>query len=77
MVFAGLSSLSTLAIIGLIVIIIWEGVWKLMAMWKAAKKHSVLWFVVLAIFNTVGILPILYIYVFSEMKSKPSKKKKK
>jgi hypothetical protein len=55
---------------------IWEGVWKLIAMWKAVKKDSVPWFIVLAIFNTVGILPILYIYVFSEMKTGKRKRKK-
>jgi hypothetical protein len=49
---------------------IWELVWKLLAMWKAAGRKSQIWFVALAVFNTLGILPILYIYVFSEMKKK-------
>jgi hypothetical protein len=35
-------------------------------MWKAAKNGSVAWFIALMIFNTVGILPILYLYVFSK-----------
>tara|TARA_Y100000310_G_scaffold238224_1_gene241571 strand:- start:284 stop:487 length:204 start_codon:yes stop_codon:yes gene_type:complete len=35
-------------------------------MWKAAKMNHKIWFVAIAIFNTVGILPILYIYVFSK-----------
>ena len=63
----------------LFVIIVWTVVWKLLALWKAARKGSVIWFIVLALFNTVGILPILYIYVFSEMKldKKPSKKTRK
>ena len=56
---------------------IWEAVWKLMAMWKAANKGSVAWFIALAIFNTVGILPILYIYFFSERKQKTSRKKRR
>lgn len=61
----------------LVVIVLWEAVWKLLALWKSARKGSVVWFIALAIFNTVGILPILYIFVFSKMgKKKPAKKKK-
>ncbi|MEK6757962.1 MAG: DUF5652 family protein [Nanoarchaeota archaeon] len=63
----------------LIVIIIWEVVWKLIAMWKAAKNNSSIWFVVLAVVNSVGILPILYIFLFSKVSKdihKSAKKKK-
>jgi len=59
----------------LIVILIWAYVWKLLALWKSARKGSAVWFVVLALINTVGILEILYIFVFSEMKFSDSKKK--
>jgi hypothetical protein len=61
----------------LILLIIWEAVWKLLALWKSARKGSVVWFIALAVFNTAGILPILYIFVFSEMGKKKSKKAKK
>lgn len=60
----------------LISFIIWEGVWKLIAMWKAAKNNSAIWFILLAIVNTVGILSILYIFGFSKC-CKPQKKSKK
>jgi len=57
--------------------LIWTAVWKLLAMWKAAQKKSPVWFILLAIINTVGILPILYIFIFSEMgKNKPQKAKR-
>ncbi len=59
----------------LTILFVWSFVWMLLALWKAAKKGSVAWFIILAIINTVGILPILYIFVFSKMKKKPSKKK--
>jgi sterol desaturase/sphingolipid hydroxylase (fatty acid hydroxylase superfamily) len=52
----------------LVLIIIWSAIWKLMAMWKSARKGSLAWFIVLGLVNTLGILEILYIYVFSEMK---------
>lgn len=55
----------------LVAIFIWSSVWKALALWKAGRKNSVPWFVVLFLVNTVGILEILYIYVFSEMKQKP------
>ena len=43
------------------VAIIWELVWKGFALWKAARNNHVSWFVCIVIFNTVGILPIIYI----------------
>lgn len=50
------------------VVMLWSSVWKLLALWKSARKGSVPWFIALAIFNTFGILSILYIFWFSEMK---------
>ena len=43
---------------------IWEAVWKGIALWKAAQNGEKTWFVFLFIFNTLGILPILYIKFF-------------
>ena len=71
-----------------VTMIVWSATWKLVALWKSARKGSVIWFVILAVLNTMGILPILYIFVFSKMKScelkikkstkkKSAKKKKK
>ena len=45
---------------------IWDGVWKLIAMWKSARHNQLAWFVCLAIFSTMGILPILYILCFQK-----------
>jgi len=54
-------------LIGLIVILaIWDCVWKLIALWKSARNDQLAWFVCLAIFNTAGILPILYITLFQK-----------
>ena len=44
----------------------WVLPWKAIALWKAAKNDSTPWFIVLLIFNTLGILEILYIFVFSK-----------
>ena len=53
-------------------LVIWELVWKGLALWKAARHNQSGWFVALLIINTVGILEILYLYVFSP-KSETSK----
>ncbi len=50
------------------ILIIWEMVWKGIALWRAGRNGHVTWFVCLFIFNTLGILPILYIFRFSKNK---------
>jgi len=45
----------------IIILIIWEGVWKLIALWKAARNNHLVWFICLVFINTIGILPIIYI----------------
>lgn len=59
--------------------IVWSIIWKGIALWKSARKKNLAWFVVLLIVNTLGILEILYIFVFSKMPedNKPVKKKKR
>lgn len=47
-------------------VMIWSLVWKGLALWKAARRGANVWFVVLLVLNTVGILEILYLYVFSK-----------
>jgi predicted permease len=53
-----------------VILVIWASVWKILALWKAARKKSLVWFIVLAVVNTLGILEILYIFIFSDMKHK-------
>ncbi len=45
--------------------ILWTLPWKGVALWKAARQNDQKWFIALLIINTLGILEILYIYVFS------------
>ena len=53
----------------LFVVVVWSIVWKGLALWKSARASSKVWFVVFLIVNTLGILEILYLYVFSKKKS--------
>ena len=50
----------------IVLLVIWDGVWKLIALWKSARQNQLAWFICLAIFNTAGILPILYILCFQK-----------
>lgn len=54
-------------------IALWSLAWKGWALWKAAKADSKIWFVVLLLVNTVGILDILYIFVISKAKGTSKK----
>ena len=56
------------AVLGFILLLIWSVIWKGAALWKAAKNGNLTWFIVMLVVNTVGILEILYIYVFSKKK---------
>ncbi len=47
-------------------LIIWSMIWKGISLWKAARVGSKHWFIALLVINTLGILEILYIFVFSK-----------
>lgn len=50
----------------IIVLTLWDTVWKLIAMWKAARNNHMAWYICIFIFNTIGILPIVYILLHKE-----------
>ena len=52
----------------ILVLALWELIWKGIALWKAAKSEQKYWFIAMLIINSVGILPILYIFVFQKGK---------
>ena len=51
--------------IALVLMLAWSLLWKGWALWRAAQKSQKIWFVVLLIVNTFGILEILYIFIIS------------
>jgi len=72
--------LDTYINIGIFVALLWTIPWKGVALWKAARKGEKIWFIVLLIINTLAIIEILYIFVFSKgkfaiFKRKESKEK--
>jgi len=57
------------------IVSIWDSVWKAISLWKSARNGHLVWFICLLVFNTVGILPIIYIFLFSEKLKEDSSKK--
>ena len=64
---------TTLTIILISIISIWTLIWKGFGLWKASKKNHIVWFVIFLVFNTLGILEILYLFIFSKMSLKKNK----
>jgi hypothetical protein len=52
----------------LMVILVWALFWKALALWKSARLNQPIWFIIMLLINTFGILEILYIFLFSEIK---------
>tara|TARA_Y100000310_G_scaffold261923_1_gene271459 strand:+ start:343 stop:540 length:198 start_codon:yes stop_codon:yes gene_type:complete len=49
----------------LVAVALWTLPWKAVALWKAAQRREKKWFVALLVINTLAVLEILYIFVFS------------
>ena len=62
---------------GLLLLILWELVWKSIALWKTGRNNQLAWFVCILILNTAGILPIVYLLFFQPKAKKVAKKKRK
>ncbi len=53
----------------LIPLVLWSLFWKALALWHAARRGSVVWFVVLLLLNTVGILDIIYLIIAGKLRT--------
>lgn len=52
----------------IIVLSLFDTTMKVIAMWKSARNNHLVWFVLVAILNTVGILPIVYLVLNKQEK---------
>lgn len=50
----------------LIILVIWEAVWKAIGLWKSGRNNQLAWFACIFIFNTAGILPIVYLKFYQK-----------
>ena len=55
-------------------LIFWSLIWKGFALWRAAQNGDRPWFIVLLFINTLGVLDILYLFVFSKMGAQKASK---
>ncbi len=63
----------------LIILIIWTFIWKGLALWKSSRLNQPIWFVILLVINTIGILEIIYLILYSKhsIKTHLTKSKKR
>jgi hypothetical protein len=45
------------------IVAVWDLAWKGLALWQAAKRRQPVWFVAILVMNTLGILPIAYLWL--------------
>jgi methionyl-tRNA synthetase len=53
----------------LVLLIIWTIAWKGLALWRSARRGDSIWFVVLLLVNTLGILEIIYLLTAGKKKA--------
>ena len=52
----------------LVPLLVWSLVWTGWALWLAARRGELAWFVALLVLNTAGLLEIFYIFVIAKQK---------
>jgi hypothetical protein len=58
----------------LIPVTLWSLFWMGWALWRAAKDDSKVWYVILLLVHTMGILDIIYIFLVSKKAQSKSRK---
>lgn len=61
----------------LLSILLVELVLKGFSLWGSAKRNQQTWFICLLIFNTLGILPLIYLIIHKDKKEKKNNGKDK
>ncbi len=49
----------------IMLILLWSLPWKVVALWRSARRGHLGWFLTMTILNTLAILDIIYIFFFS------------
>ena len=47
----------------LLAVIVWSYAWKCIALWKAARRDQVGWYVVIALAPPFGLLEMIYVFL--------------
>lgn len=64
--FEGIAGTLGISVVFVVLLMIWSLVWKGIALWKSGRNNQLVWFIVLLIVNTVGILEIVYLLWFQK-----------
>ena len=54
--------------VGLLIFVLWSIVWKGLALWHSAKRGEAVWFIILLIVNTGGLLELVYLFLIKKIK---------
>ena len=54
----------------ILMLALWDAIWRIIASWKAARNNHLAWFICLNIFGTIGILPIVYVLLHRKGQTK-------
>ena len=65
---------SGLPLLIIVLVAVWTLFWKSYAVWTAAKKNHKIWFIAVLVFNTFGILEIIYLFAVAKKKWSDVKK---
>lgn len=52
----------------LLAVAMWSLYWKGLALWHAAQRGQYIWFFILLVVNTVGILEIVYLFFVARLR---------
>lgn len=63
-------NISSSWLVVIVILVIWDMIWRGFALWKAARNNQNRWFIGLLIVNSVGLLPILYLLISKDQKIK-------
>jgi hypothetical protein len=63
--FGGLGLPEVVSVVLVLALTCWSVFWKAIALWKAARRDQLAWYVILAILNTAGLLEIVYIFAIA------------
>jgi hypothetical protein len=55
------TNLSTVWVIVIIVLALWDLAWRGVGLWKASNNDQKIWYILILVINSLGILPIIYI----------------
>jgi len=54
----------------ILILLIWSLIWKALALWHSAKKGNRVWFILLLVINSLGILELFYLFYVEKVKTK-------